>query len=82
MTDDITFEDVKRKARYGHKDWLCWFDKTGVARYAPKNLLSMKQCLLDSGTKGEWSIVCKSNATGMIGAGRPPPLRNLRKTHP
>lgn len=63
----LTFEEVKRKARYGHKDWICWTDRQGVKRNAPKSLPAMKQCLLDSGTHGFWFIVCASDATLMRG---------------
>lgn len=56
-----SFSEATKKARYGHKDWVWW---NGQA--LPKSPESMKRCLLDCGTKGNWTLIC-ADGTPMKG---------------
>ena len=53
----LSLQDVIRRARFGRRSWLSWYDKQGTVQYARKSQASIKQCLLDSGTKGSWVLI-------------------------
>lgn len=59
------FHEAKRKARYGHNDWLCWRDADGphAARKSPD---AIKAMLLAVGTGGKWTLIC-ADGTPMRG---------------
>lgn len=59
--------EAQRKARYGHKDWIAWFNAKGVCQIARKTRESVKQCLLDSGTQGQWLIIHASRGDESLG---------------
>lgn len=65
MPEDV-FQVAKRKARYGHRDWLVWTNRHGIRTSAVKSPESVKRCLLESGTKGRWSLICSDGAP-MVG---------------
>lgn len=50
-------EDAVRRARYGHRSWLFWRDRQGMPHAERKSRESIKRCLLDVGTKGNWVLV-------------------------
>jgi hypothetical protein len=56
-----------QKAKLGHIDWLMWSDREGRNRREPKTLTTMKECLMDSGTKGDWLLVCANSGHAMRG---------------
>jgi hypothetical protein len=60
----VTINEVQRKARFGHRDWVVWTDKAGAlqARRACRD--AVKAALLDIGTKGRWFICAAS--TGVM----------------
>lgn len=60
------YQTAMRKARYGHRDWIVWRDRCGEQHAEVKSLESVKRCLLDVGTKGDWSLIC-SGGTPMKG---------------
>lgn len=47
---------AKRKARFGHKDWLLWTDANGD-HAAPRTADNIKAMLLAVGIKGRWFLV-------------------------
>lgn len=51
------YQVAMRKARYGHRDWVVWSDREGVQHAAVKSPEVVKQCLLDCGTRGNWSLI-------------------------
>lgn len=53
-----TYQDVLRKARFGRRDWIVWRSREHEFRAEPKSPDSVKQALLDSGTQGNWSLIC------------------------
>lgn len=53
----MTINDVARKARYGHNDWIVWNDREGVMQARRANREAVKAALLDIGTQGKWFIV-------------------------
>lgn len=55
--------EVKRKARYGHKDWLLWVSKSGEEVAERLTAASMKRCLLDVGTQGKWTLIHANDGT-------------------
>ncbi len=63
---NMKYQDVARMARHGHKDWLMWTARDGSNRRERKTKATMKQCLLDSGTKRDWLLVCANSGCGMI----------------
>jgi len=66
LTGPAAFQQAQRKARFGHRDWLCWRNAAGVIA-APKTRENVKRMLLDSGTKGNWSLICADNGVPMRG---------------
>ena len=63
---ELRFQDVVRKARFGHREWIWWKDKTGNPCASRLTADSMKRCLLDVGTQGKWFLLC-TDGTSMIG---------------
>lgn len=63
----MTLQEVSRKARYDHKDWLWWVDKAGVKHSKCKSIPAVKQCLLDCGTQGEWIFIAANDGIREIG---------------
>ncbi|QRM34891.1 hypothetical protein [Microvirga sp. VF16] len=57
-----TLQYAQRKARYGHRDWLFWTDRSGSSQCAPKSKESIKKAMLASGTQGRWFVVSASTA--------------------
>lgn len=58
------YETAKRKARYGHRDWLVWIGRDGKRYAAPRTAESLKAALLASGTQGKFSMYCANDAQG------------------
>lgn len=51
-TGDDAREFATKKARYGHKDWIVWQDKSGQWVAALRTAESVKQAMLATGTQG------------------------------
>lgn len=64
---ELRFQDAQRLARYGHRDYLTWRNRDGRYMVAKKSIESMKQCLLDCGTGGSWTLICANSGTPMKG---------------
>lgn len=60
----LTINDVTRKARYGHRDWIVWNDRAGAMKARQANRDAIKAALLDVGTAGRWFVVAAS--TGVM----------------
>lgn len=58
---------AQRKASYGHRDWLVWTDRAGVNHAARKTPENVKTMLLQTGTQGEWALVCANSGCGLRG---------------
>lgn len=57
---------AKRKARYGHKEWIAWVDSSGVGHADVKNYQSIKDAMLAKGTGGTFVLIGASNAHLML----------------
>lgn len=44
-------ETARRKARYGHRDWLLWRDRDGMLYAAPATPYTCKLAMLATGTQ-------------------------------
>ena len=53
--------EVKKKARYGHRDWLFWQDK-GEQRAEVKSRDAIKRAMLATGTQGKFFLVSANSA--------------------
>jgi hypothetical protein len=53
----MEMSDVKRKARYGRRDWLVWRERDGRDRYEVMTKEAIKAALLAIGTKGRFTMV-------------------------
>ena len=53
--------EVKKKARYGHRDWLFWQDN-GQPKAAVKSRDAIKRAMLATGTQGRFFLVAKNSA--------------------
>jgi hypothetical protein len=60
----VTINEVMRKARYGHRDWIVWNDKSGDMQARRASRETIKEALLSIGTAGRWFIVGAS--TGVM----------------
>ena len=54
---------AKRRARYGHRDWLFWRDRNGTGHSARRDSSTLKAAMLAGGTQGKWFIVQASTGT-------------------
>jgi hypothetical protein len=61
------FNEARKKAKFGHHDWITWIDKDGTRQARRVSQAAMKECLLAVGTKGKWWLICASDGVGMIG---------------
>lgn len=50
----MTHEQLKRKARYGHRAYVYWTDRAGELRHAPYGKPGLKQALLGVGARGRF----------------------------
>lgn len=71
MREDIyvgndAYSVAQRKARYGHRNWLFWADKTGQKKAALMTPASVKQAMLDSGTQGKFLLMHSSGGGGLL----------------
>lgn len=55
-----------RKARYGHRNWLCWRDRESVLHVAVQTAASIKQALLDTGTQYAFTQIGANDGWHMI----------------
>lgn len=61
-----SFQLAKRKARYGHRDWLCWEDVDG-SHAAPKTAANVEAMLSAIGTEGKWFLLLANDGCLMKG---------------
>jgi hypothetical protein len=66
----LSYADVVRKARHGHRDWLVWHGRDGSLRAAVKTAATIKAMLLEVGTRGKWYLVGANDGVSMIGSFR------------
>lgn len=57
----MTHEELRRKARYGHRAYLYWTNWEGVFCFAPYGKAGLKAAILDVGAK-------RRRETTMIGS--------------
>ncbi len=50
----VALHQAKLKARYGHREWICYQDKTGEQIAERICRQSVKRAMLACGTKGEF----------------------------
>ena len=62
MTGNEAREIAKRKARYGHSDWIIWKDGADEYHAAKASAATVKQALLAVGTQGRFNCYQASNA--------------------
>lgn len=67
MTASDAFNTARRKARYGHKDWLVYADKSGEWFAEAVTSDTLKRCLLASGTQGMWYLIGPRRGDESIG---------------
>jgi hypothetical protein len=60
------FQIAQRKARYGHKSYLVWTDRSGEQQYALYNKANIKRAILDVGTKGRFYWLSASTGVSNI----------------
>lgn len=61
---------ARRKAKFGHSDWIVFSGKDGISQARRVSQLSLKECLLATGTAGKWYLIGASDGIGMIGSWR------------
>lgn len=60
---DTVFADAKRKAIYGHKDWLAWVTKDGEKKAARITIEALEQMIAEAETM--W-MYARNNGIGMM----------------
>lgn len=50
----MTHQELRRKARYGHRAYVYWTAPNSEFRYAPYTKAGLKSALLDVGAKGRF----------------------------
>lgn len=56
-----TFEEAKRKAKFGHRDWIAIPTADGEI-YEPISVKAIKRAMLAAGTKGKFFVIGASTA--------------------
>ena len=64
-TTAATYEEARRRARYGHKEWLLYIDRSGNHVYTMLSKASIKQAMLAMGTNGRCEMITASSACGL-----------------
>lgn len=59
----LRLQDVQKKARYGHANWLFWTDHAGVNYAGRVNQENVKAAMLAIGTKGRFYEIAGSTGT-------------------
>lgn len=49
---NVTFEQLRNKARYGHRAYVYWTDRAGILRFSPYGRSGLKEAILSVGAKG------------------------------
>jgi hypothetical protein len=57
---------AERKARYGHRDWVVWTDKSGERCTALATSETVKMAMLATGTQSHFILVHQNDATGWV----------------
>lgn len=57
----MTFEEAKRKARYGHRDWIA-YRNNGESVYEPASAESIKAAMLATGTQKSFTLIGANDA--------------------
>lgn len=50
----MTHEELRRKARYGHRSYVYWTDHAGSLQWAPYDKAGLKTAILSVGAKGRF----------------------------
>lgn len=58
---------AKKKARYGHKDWVVWLGKDGQQHTARKTAESVKAAMLANGTQGKFVMYYGDGTSALWG---------------
>jgi hypothetical protein len=58
------YQEAKRKARYGHRDWIWWVDKDGVHHADVKSAEVIKKALDAVGEDGHFGSLEASTGQG------------------
>lgn len=56
MTAQEAYALADRNARYGHRDWVVWKDRTGGYRAELSTRSNFKAAMLAVGTKGHFTV--------------------------
>lgn len=61
----MTFQDAQRKAKYGHRPWIFYRERSGVPHAERATPEAIKAALLACGTQRSWTLLC-SDGTPMM----------------
>lgn len=64
MTAAEAYALARRKARYGHRDWVIWQDRDGNWHTDRYSRASLKAAMLAVGTQGHFTVLAASTAVG------------------
>ncbi len=57
----MDFAEAKRKARYGHRDWIAYKTRDGNDVYAPASAATLKEAMLATGTQKAFLMICANS---------------------
>ena len=60
------YNEAKRKAVYGHRDWLVWTDRDGIQHADRKTYASTKRAMLAVGTQGQFYLIGATDGHSLI----------------
>ena len=66
LSGRYVYDEAKRKAIYGHRDWLVWTDRDGVQHADRKTYASTKRAMLAVGTQGKFSLIFATHGNSLI----------------
>jgi hypothetical protein len=63
ITGPHAAQTARRRARYGHRNWIVWVNRGGVTCAAPASADTLKRAILDTGTQGLFYLYSKDGTT-------------------
>lgn len=66
LSGKSVYAEAKRKAVYGHRDWIVWTDRDGIQHADRKTSASTKRAMLAVGTQGRFSLIGATDGVSMV----------------
>lgn len=66
MVEPVTFEEIRRKARQGHHEWVFWTGRDGASHAERYGADAIKSAMLSAGTRGRWYVIGANGVSHIV----------------